>query len=125
MTTKEQERKVLAQIRELVDSLGEDSYIGIAFDGCFQVAEENIRNDWGCSMKQRAESAEENLKRITADYEILAGNHRRLRADFETVCIEKFEAENSLGCRENEVLDLKKEVISLKAKLYDMMVKDA
>lgn len=58
MTTKEQERKALEQIKKIVAELGEDSYIGTAFEGCFEVAEENIENDFACSMKQRAESAE-------------------------------------------------------------------
>ena len=58
MTTKEQERKALAQIKKIVESLGEDSYIAAAFEGCFEIAEENIENDFACSMKQRAESAE-------------------------------------------------------------------
>lgn len=58
MTTKEQERKALAQIKKILDGLGENSYVGTAFEGCFEVAEENIENDFGCSMKQRAESAE-------------------------------------------------------------------
>lgn len=56
--TKEQERKALEKIRKIVEELGEDSYIGTAFEGCFEVAEENIENDFACSMKQRAESAE-------------------------------------------------------------------
>lgn len=59
MATKEQERKALAQIRKIVDGLGEDSYIGKAFEGCYEIAEENINNDFGCSMKQRWESAED------------------------------------------------------------------
>jgi len=58
MTTKEQERKALAQIKKIIEGLGEDSYIGTAFEGCFEIAAENIENDWACSMKQRAESAE-------------------------------------------------------------------
>lgn len=58
MTTKEQERKALEQIRKIVDGLGKNSYIGIAFEGCFEIAEENIENDWGCSMKERAVKAE-------------------------------------------------------------------
>lgn len=58
MTMKEQERKALEQIREIVAGLGEDSYIGTAFEGCFEIAEENIENDFACSMKQRAEAAE-------------------------------------------------------------------
>ena len=56
--TKEQERKALARIKKIVEELGEDSYIGMAFEGCFEVAEENIENDFACSMKQRAEHAE-------------------------------------------------------------------
>lgn len=61
MTTKEQERKALAQIKKIIDGLGENSYVGTAFEGCFKVAEENIENDFACSMKQRAESAEKAL----------------------------------------------------------------
>ncbi len=57
MTTKDQERKVLEQIRKLVAGLGEDSYVAKAFEGCFEIAEDNITNDFACSMKQRAESA--------------------------------------------------------------------
>ena len=57
MTTKEQERKVLEQIRKLVAGLGDDSYVAKAFEGCFEIAEDNITNDFACSMKQRAESA--------------------------------------------------------------------
>lgn len=62
MTTKDQERKALEKIRKIVDELGEDSYIGMAFEGCFEIAEENIENDFGCSMKQRAEKAEHDSK---------------------------------------------------------------
>ena len=54
MTTKEQERKALAQIRKIVEALGPDSYVGTALDGCFEIAEQNIENDWACSMKQQA-----------------------------------------------------------------------
>lgn len=58
MTTKEQERKALAQIKKIMDSLEADSYINTAFAGCLEIAESNIENDWACSMKDRAESAE-------------------------------------------------------------------
>ena len=53
--TKEQERKALAQIKKIVDGLGEDSYIAAAFDGCFEMAESNIANDWGESYKEKYE----------------------------------------------------------------------
>lgn len=58
MTTKDQERDALKKIRKIVETLGEDSYIVTAFDGCFEIAEENIENDFACSMKQRWEAAE-------------------------------------------------------------------
>ena len=61
MTTKEQERKALAQISSIIEKLGPDSYIGIAFDGCIQDAVENIENDWACSWKQRAEAMDKEL----------------------------------------------------------------
>lgn len=67
MTTKNQEREALAKIRKIVEGLGADSYIGAAFEGCFEVAETNIENDWACSMKQRAESAEAKSKKLELD----------------------------------------------------------
>ncbi|MBP5461178.1 MAG: hypothetical protein J6Y20_03540 [Lachnospiraceae bacterium] len=75
MTTKEQERKALAQIRKIVAGLGEDSYIATAFEGCFEIAEENIENDFACSLKQRLDSAEHEAEvmRISAnDYKAKA-----------------------------------------------------
>ena len=58
MTTKEQERQALAKIRKIVEGLGNDSYIAAAFEGCFEIAEDNIENDFACSLKQRLDSAE-------------------------------------------------------------------
>lgn len=54
MTTKDQERKTLEQIRKMVEGLGESSYIAAAFEGCFEVAEENIDNDFACNAMDRA-----------------------------------------------------------------------
>lgn len=66
MSTKEQERKALDRIKKIVESLGEDSYIATAFEGCFEIAAENIENDFACSMKQRAESAEKKVEVLEA-----------------------------------------------------------
>lgn len=74
--TKEQERKALGKIKKIVEELGESSYIGIAFEGCFEIAEENIENDFGCSMKQRAETAEKNAEHFQQ-----AANHFSEEAD--------------------------------------------
>ena len=62
VATKEQERKALAKIKKIVEELGENSYVATAFEGCFEIAEQNINNDFGCSMKQRAEAAEKELE---------------------------------------------------------------
>lgn len=70
--TKEQERKALEKIKKIVEELGEDSYIGMAFEGCFEIAEENIENDFGCSMKQRAEHAEKEAAKYKKMYETTA-----------------------------------------------------
>lgn len=62
MTTKAQELKALEQIKKIVEELGEDSYIGTAFEGCFEIAQQNIENDFACSMKQEVESLEKQLR---------------------------------------------------------------
>ena len=54
--TKDQERAALEKIKAILDTLGPDSYIGTALEGCLEIAEENIENDWVCSMKQRVEA---------------------------------------------------------------------
>lgn len=83
MTTKEQELAALNKIRKIVDSLGENSYVGTAFEGCFDVAEENIRNDFFCSMKQRAESAERREEALSVKSEKLAQELRACKQENE------------------------------------------
>ena len=65
MATKEQELKALEKIKKIVEELGEDSYIGLALDGCFEIAEDNINNDFACSMKQRWQSAEKETEKFS------------------------------------------------------------
>lgn len=56
--TKQQEREALDKIRKIVEQLGPDSYLATTFEGCFDLAAENIDNDWACSMADRARRAE-------------------------------------------------------------------
>lgn len=89
MTTKEQEFKALEKIRKIVSELGEDSYIAAAFEGCFEIAEDNIKNDFACSMKQRAESAEKKA-------EAIAITNRDLEAQLDRMKdVRKYEAEKA------------------------------
>ena len=51
--TKQQEWDTLAAIQKMVEELGPQGYLATAFDGCFEVAAQNIENDFGDSMKAR------------------------------------------------------------------------
>lgn len=135
MTTKAQERKALEQIRKIVEGLGEDSYIGMAFEGCFEIAEENIENDFGCSMKQKWESAEKkvaNLMDERRSAELFLSEKMDEIEKLERSYNEMIEAKNTwkndwLKLRDEKkeqdakVESLEAEIIKLKAKLYDMM----
>lgn len=61
MATKRNERDTLEIIRQLVADLGEQSYLATAFQGCFEIAEENIENDFADSLRGRLDAA---LKKI-------------------------------------------------------------
>lgn len=60
--TKEQERKALEKIRKIISDLGEDNYLKMAFDGCFEIAESNIDNDFGESPKDNLECANKKIR---------------------------------------------------------------
>ena len=57
LATKQEEHDILLQIGELIAELGADSYISAAFEGCIELAQQNIANDELCSMKQRWQAA--------------------------------------------------------------------
>ena len=84
--TKDQERGALEKIKAIVEALGPDSYIGTALEGCFEIAEENIENDFACSMKQRVEAVvventrlKEKVKKLEKEVSTMALDNRDLR----------------------------------------------
>ena len=88
--TKEQESKALEQIKKIVAGLGEDSYIAKAFEGCFDIAKDNIIYDAAFSMKERLESAEahedllqEKIKKLETKVANLEDELGAARADAE------------------------------------------
>lgn len=85
MTTKEQERKALDKIRKIVEELGSDSYIAMAFEGCFEIAEENIESDFGCSMKQRADRAQQDADEFKRAGEYYAAEAEKAQKEVETL----------------------------------------
>lgn len=145
MTTKAEEYKALEQIKKIVSALGADSYIAIAFEGCFEVAEGNIDNDFACSMKQRAESAERQAQQkikeaeaSKAEVKRLEGINKEMRRDLEgteqTLANERKQNAEEISrlngiiseCHRDlegigqQIADLKAEIIRLKAQVYDL-----
>ncbi len=116
MTTKEQERKALAQIRAIVDSLGEGSYIATAFEGCFEDAEENITNDFAVSMKDRYQHAMSEAEECRKQYVALCEEYRAERVRLEKAldeerknvanALEEIEDREELLKRERESRDI-------------------
>lgn len=64
MTTKAQEREALEKIKNMVAELGKNSYVGTAFEGCFELAEENIEYDAAFSMKELLDTAKSNVESL-------------------------------------------------------------
>ncbi len=83
ITTKEQERKALKKIKAIVEGLGENSYVATAFEGCFEIAEENIEYDAADSLKERLEIAEKLAKEFKRAGEYYAAEEEKLRTELE------------------------------------------
>lgn len=143
-TTKEQERKALEQIRKIVDSLGEYSYVKTAFDGCFEIAEDNIENDFAFSMKNRYEclntehertvnvcqeqeerikELEKRIKELENINEREAKNAEYWRNEHGKVADSAVKNWNELREEQNKTEKLEQEIVKLKAKLYDFITK--
>lgn len=99
MVTAEQERKALAQIKKIVDGLGFGSYIATAFEGCFEIAEENIENDFACSMKQRAEAAEAKVETLSDMLKAVTANATQLEEERKQAVENAISAVNELQGR--------------------------
>ena len=64
MMTKQEERAALAKIEKIIKAAGPDSYIGMAFAGCCEIAADNIENDFGESMQARVAAREKELREV-------------------------------------------------------------
>lgn len=149
ITTKEQERKALDKIRKIIADLGEDSYVAAAFEGCFEIAEQNIDNDWACSLKEQVESRDKEIFKLqlensnlrldlkaekeyhelalqdlqiaSSNCEILKIENNRLNAELSNVSL----IEETNRDYYKDLLNTKDdEIIRLKAKLYDLTIEE-
>lgn len=145
MASKEQERKALEQIKKIIAGLGERSYVGTAFAGCFEDAEQNIEDDAAYSSLGRAEAAErrelearealvkaeaENqklarkLENAERSYELEVNAHQKElheRCEWAKACNE---ATGKLELAEVKIEEQALEIMKLKAKLYDLILGD-
>ena len=149
VSTKQEEREALEQIRKIVEALGPDSYVGTAFMGCFEDAEENIENDFAFSMYGRYKSIEseyedlykenrelvEKMSKLESEIKSQSETVDQLRSssveDSNTITRQRdayVELKNTYDSTYAEqtarIKELEQEVIVLKAKLYDLIVKE-
>ncbi len=148
--TKQQERDTLEKIRKMVEQLGPDSYLATAFEGCFDLAAENIDNDWACSMADRARNAEKRVAELEDKLSEAVKDYEAAHAAAHAVAEEKDaeiaklkdqlkqiqetarwngqkcdEEATAAGEAQRRAEAAEAEVIQLKAKLYDLLVSPA
>ena len=142
MVSKAEEREALKKIRAIVEKLGSDSYVATAFEGCFEIAEQNIDDDSALSYKGRCECLEDEiaeykaeLKKIESESEELVKEAKQFREAYEQAvknreisvnnCYELndrlYEAKAENGELKAEIVTLKNKIIELKAQLFDLM----
>lgn len=75
--TKNEEYEALIQIRKILKDFDpEDTYIGKAFEGCVEQAQENLNNDWMLSFRSRYENRDRDAAKLD---EILTKTTDKLR----------------------------------------------
>lgn len=108
--SKAQEREALAEIRRIVSTLGNDSYIATAFKGCIEDAAENIENDWACSMYDRWQTAEAKISVFEAEVANLKYKLSESEKDYEAAHAAAHEIAEQ---KDAEIANLKKRLLSM------------
>lgn len=145
MSTKEQEMEALQKIKEILSGIDPDGYVATALDGCLEIAEDNIGNDFLCSMKQRADSAadeadayrelSEKYKKDCITYKAEneqlelriaedGKNYTSIMLKLNREMAEKNAIIRDLDSMSQKLQEKGKEICHLKAKLYDFITKE-
>ena len=122
--TKEQERKALEKIRKIVSELGEDSYLKMAFDGCFEIAESKIDNDFGDSPRENLAYAEKQIKDLEAKIENLSEANTVLQSRMSSMSIE-IVSKKSLQIAEEAIRKVRGDYLEEDIKLKNTIVENA
>lgn len=130
MASKAEERAALEKIRGIVGGLGVDSYVAVTFEGCFDVALDNIDNDFANSPYVNYKNAQTRVEKLQAELNAAKQNVRTLSALCETLEHDNVTMRNRLSSAgDTDVirrLEAQAEadamtIMKLKAKLYDLM----
>lgn len=128
IVTKEDERAVLSKIRAMISNLGSDSYLSMTFDGIWDIAENNIANDFGTSVRDIISSKDalmDSDNKLRQEVALRARESEKLTDKLESQLKDFYklrEERDNLIIENSGVSALRMEVTELKAKLYDMMV---
>lgn len=129
MSTKEQERNTLEKIKKMVAELGENSYLASAFDGAFDLAEQNIEDDAAYTTQYyidetnrlitQERKAKEELAKTTEMLLAVQEAHRATTENFDATIERAKGYANTIDDLKAALEDKEAEIIKLKAKLYD------
>lgn len=112
-TTKADERAALELIRGILAELDPDGYVNTAFEGCCDMAESNIDNDFANSYKASLMCVKEKFKESLVKQRCLQAqlnasnksrDNKKEMLDVMSKRNEHLESENKKLCIENEVL---------------------
>lgn len=142
--TDAQEREALTKIEEILEGFDpEDTYIGKAFEGCVEQADENLRSDFMMSYKGRYDNVSEQLHaanvriielkrtlnqkddaiaRLEDAKNQLSGEINRLIRTLDQKNASYTDLEGKLERAKEETDALRQTILELKAKLYDMIM---
>lgn len=142
--TNAQEREALQKIKEILEDFDpEETYVGKAFDGCVELAKENIDNDWlyswkgryldeqlkNCRLSDKVEALTKTLNQkddaIARYVGVVQGKDReisRLNGVINNKDAAYTDLEGMLEAEKAQSLYLKQRIFELKAKLYDMIM---
>lgn len=136
--SKEEERKALDKISKIIEDLGVGSYLSYAFDGCIELAHQNIREDAAYSFSDQIEDLTRQLTDTESKLGMALNREKMLVEDasryekactaweskYYNMCDEAVKGADANQKAQERIEELELEVCKLKAKLYDFMVKE-
>jgi len=135
ITTKQQEREALEQIRNILNTLESGSYVRTAYQGIDVMAENNIDNDFGISatetirhleteskeLKKENKRLEQEIKNILQIEEVNKETVQRLHEEHDKGWNLYGESTDKLNAAATQLKEKNQEILELKARLFDYM----